>query len=146
MNKIYFAFIVLVGFSCAKNPAKTLNKLMKENKNLFNSDTVYEKDTIFSPSISKDTTFFSSKDTIFLIKEKMSIKYFFNSITGINYLQGKCDSDTIFVEKKIINNWVNYFEVQKNIIFSFIKKWLIIYVIIAVCLLIYVFLRKPFIF
>jgi hypothetical protein len=65
------------------------------------SDTITE--TIITESDSKDTIFKHSiiRDTVILKENKLTIKYFYNNNDSTVYLSGKCDSDTLYVDKVI---------------------------------------------
>jgi hypothetical protein len=63
------------------------------------SDTITE--TIYTESAEKDTIFKHSVDTIVLKENKLTVKYFYNNSDSTVYLSGKCDSDTLYVDKYI---------------------------------------------
>lgn len=96
----------------------------------YKSDTI--TNTIITKESSKDTIFHHSKDTVFIHKDKLTVKYFYNPIDCTNYLAGKCNSDTIRV-KKVINTVSNSFKewaywiiiaglVFNIVIIAFLKK------------------------
>jgi hypothetical protein len=60
-------------------------------------------DTIVTETVEKDTIFDwrTVKDTVVLRQDKLTVKYFHTDSTV--YLSGKCDPDTIRIEKQIIN-------------------------------------------
>jgi hypothetical protein len=62
-------------------------------------------DTIVTDSVVTDTVFKHRlvKDTVTLHKDKLTVKYFYNTTDSTVYLWGKCDSDTVYVQKQIIN-------------------------------------------
>jgi hypothetical protein len=70
-------------------------------KGWIKSDTITE--TIITESDSKDTIFKHSiyRDTVVLKENKLTVKYFYNNSDSTVYLSGKCDSDTLYVDKYI---------------------------------------------
>jgi uncharacterized membrane protein len=86
-------------------------------------------DTIVTDSVVTDTIFKHNlvRDTLTLHKDKLTVKYFFNTHDSTVYLWGKCDSDTVFVQKQIINmvksgNWFkdNWFQILCVLIIAFL--------------------------
>jgi hypothetical protein len=71
------------------------------SKGWIKSDTITE--TIITESDSKDTIFKHSiyRDTVVLKENKLTVKYFYNNSDSTVYLSGKCDSDTLYVDKYI---------------------------------------------
>jgi hypothetical protein len=88
-------------------------------------------DTVVTDSVVTDTIFKHNlvRDTLTLHKDKLTVKYFYNTTDSTVYLWGKCDSDTVFVQKQIINMaegrsgfWhfirVNWFAIVVLLVFS----------------------------
>lgn len=75
-------------------------------KKFCNSDTIQVTttihDTIIVDSIQVDTVFSESIDSVYLVKDKIEIRYV--KKYGKIYLEGKYKGDTIFYEKKIYIN------------------------------------------
>lgn len=59
-------------------------------------DTVYIPDTIIRPQIKTDTAFSVKVDTMYLEKEKVSIRYI--RTTDSVYIEAECKADTIIKE------------------------------------------------
>ena len=57
-------------------------------------DTISIHDSIFVHSVSTDTIFKHSrtKDTLILIKDRLTVKYFYNTKDSTVYLTGHCDT------------------------------------------------------
>lgn len=57
-------------------------------------DTISVHDSIFVHSVSTDTIFKHSriKDTLILIKDRLTVKYFYNTKDSTVYLTGTCDT------------------------------------------------------
>jgi hypothetical protein len=94
MKKLLFALLLLS--SCyTKNQA--IEKFC--NKDTIQVTTIIH-DTIIVDSIQVDTVFNESIDSVFITKNKIEIKYL--KKFGKIYLEGKCKSDTIYYEKKVM--------------------------------------------
>lgn len=84
-------------------------------KGWYKNDTII--DSVFTKESSKDTIFnnYYTRDTVILKENKLTVKYFYNNSDSTVYLSGKCESDTIIVEK-VINtvkgvhapNWIYF--------------------------------------
>jgi hypothetical protein len=94
MKKLLFA--VLLFSSCyTKNQA--IEKFC--NKDTIQVTTTIH-DTIIIDSIQVDTVFNESIDSVYLVKDKIEIRY--TKKYGKIYLEGKCKQDTVFYEKKVM--------------------------------------------
>lgn len=93
MKHLFILLLILT--SCS--PIKRLNRLQKNHPYLFTNivDTVKVPVNILVPKIEHDTVFkhVNSTDTVTLIKDRLTIRYFNNGDTV--YLSGKCDTLTI---------------------------------------------------
>jgi hypothetical protein len=94
MKKLIFALLLFS--SCY-----TKNQAIKK---FCNQDTIQVTtiiyDTIIIDSVKIDTVFNESIDSVFITKNKIEIKYL--KKFGKVYLEGKCKSDTIYYEKKVM--------------------------------------------
>lgn len=80
-----------------------LTRVKKKCNQSFQSDTLRIKDTIYSTSVKRDTTFFyNQKDTVVIREGKLVMKYFYTDSTV--YLKGECLTDTIYRDKFIVTN------------------------------------------
>jgi hypothetical protein len=94
MKKLLFSLLLFT--SCyTKNQA--IEKFC--NKDTIQVTTIIH-DTIIVDSIQVDTVFNESIDSVFITKNKIEIKYL--KKFGKIYLEGKCKSDTIYYEKKVM--------------------------------------------
>lgn len=126
-NLIFWVVVVSL-FSCT--PERRLSRLIKKNPELQN----VQIDTVVTSEVKKDTIFDwrTIKDTVIVKESKLTIKYFHTDSTV--YLSGKCESDTIYVEKRVI-------EVEDKGFFDFdISFWG--YALIALLVLIILIRKK----
>ena len=77
-------------------------KLTQKYPQLLKKDTVVYRDTLLSTEVRTDTSFIDKEltDTITITKDKLTIKYYKKD--SLIYIEGKCEEDTIFIEKKIM--------------------------------------------
>jgi hypothetical protein len=99
-------------------------------------DTIHVRDTIFVKESKIDTVFKWTKtsDTVRLNNDRLHIKYFYNTHDSTVYIQGKCDSLTIYRDKVVY--------VDKNVFeFDYIAKykW---YILIPLLIVLVVFIIK----
>lgn len=98
-----FLLVLLICFSSC-DPAKRIARIVKRNPDLVKVDTVWKKDTIIFPGVTKDSTFrFYHHDTVVLKKDNLTVKYYLNKDSTV-YLYGKCSTDTV----------IKYYPVQVN--------------------------------
>lgn len=135
MKKLIFALLLFS--SCY-----TKNQAVKK---FCNQDTVQFStiihDTIIVDSIQVDTVFNESVDSVYLVKDKIEIRYL--KRFGKVYLEGKCKGDTIYYEKKVMFEvpcktpklawykqlaadywWILPLILVLLVLLSFIRKWL----------------------
>lgn len=95
--------IIVVMFSCS--PQKKLQRLVNKHPELMQKDTMFVEihDTIYIESTSFDTvTQFFHSDTITVINsERLTLKYFYDTITKNIYHDVLIKKDTIFYEREI---------------------------------------------
>jgi hypothetical protein len=94
MKKLIFALLL---FSSCYTKNQAIKKFCNQDTIKF-STIIY--DTIIVDSIQIDTVFNEKIDSVFITKDKIEIKYI--KKFGKVYLEGKCKSDTIFYEKKVM--------------------------------------------
>ena len=93
MKKLIIALLLLS--SCyTKNQA--IEKFC--NKDTIQVSTIIH-DTIIIDSIQVDTVFNESIDSVYLVKDKIEIRYI--KKYGKIYLEGKCKGDTVFYTKEV---------------------------------------------
>lgn len=125
MVRIIPLLIFLSSCSCNWH-IKQLNKKCANWK----QDTIKVVDTIFIPTVQRDTVFhYLQKDTIVIKKEHLTMKYYFNSKDSTVYLSGKCDSIYKF---KVISVPYQKYEVKYD--YSNYIKWILIGLIVGVIL------------
>ena len=94
MKKLLFALLL---FSSCYTKNQAIQKFC--NQDTIQVTTIIY-DTIIIDSVKIDTVFNESIDSVFITKNKIEIKYL--KKFGKVYIEGKCKSDTIFYEKKVM--------------------------------------------
>lgn len=135
MKKLLFALLLLS--SCyTKNQA--IEKFC--NKDTIQVSTIIH-DTIIIDSIQVDTVFNQDIDSVYLVKDKIEIRYI--KKYGKIYLEGKCKGDTVLYTKEVFINapvltkklvWYKQYAADYwfiwplilviLVLLSFIRKWL----------------------
>lgn len=124
--------ISLLLFSCS--PQKRLNKILDRNPEFKQVDTLTILDTIYTDNVRLDTVFDidSLHDTIIVERDKLRIKTVFrdNKI----YVEGECESDTVFFERKIPVEKIIYVEDSfwTDVKKFFRKSWRILIMLVVV--------------
>lgn len=93
-----------MAFLFACSPQKRLNRLVRNHPELVRTDTIVIKDTIRDTIITNTElvhldTVISVKelsDTVTIVKENLTIRYYYDTIHDKVYLEGQCD--TIWIE------------------------------------------------
>lgn len=93
-NIILISLLVLITSCYTKNQA--IEKFCK--KDTIEISTILH-DTIIIESVQVDTVFSESVDSVYLVKDKIEIRYV--KKFGKVYLEGKCNGDTIFYTKEV---------------------------------------------
>jgi hypothetical protein len=94
MKKLIFALLL---FSSCYTKNQAIQKFC--NQDTIQVTTIIY-DTIIVDSVKIDTVFNETIDSVFITKNKIEIKYI--KKFGKVYIEGKCKSDTIFYEKKVM--------------------------------------------
>jgi hypothetical protein len=94
MKKLIFALLL---FSSCYTKNQAIQKFC--NQDTIQVTTIIY-DTIIIDSVKIDTVFNETIDSVFITKNKIEIKYI--KKFGKVYLEGKCKSDTIYYEKKVM--------------------------------------------
>jgi hypothetical protein len=102
--KTNLLLILLLLGSCTAQ--KHLDLALKKDPNLLKSDTVITHDTVVTKEVTTDTLLDATEihDTITIREEKLTMKYYYNTHDSTVYLEGKCDRDTLIIEKERITN------------------------------------------
>ena len=112
MNKVILLVIFLAIVSCS--PLKRFNKFIDKHPQFIQKDTIKVIDTTITIEAYKDTTFITSFDTVVLIEKNLEVKYFYDTITKITFVSGKCKPDTIISTKEVIVEKVVYTTTTKE--------------------------------
>lgn len=117
-------FLAMLTSLCSCNQKAWTKRGYK--KGWIKSDTITE--TIITESDSKDTIFKHSiiRDTVVLKENKLTVKYFYNNSDSTVYISGKCDSDTLYVDKVVTR-----IETKEGIHYRF---WLVVLLILFLLL------------
>lgn len=105
---LFFSVFILIGCS----PQKKLARLIKKHPELVTTDTVIDTIPIVVPGIKVDTTFKTvfSKDTTYIYKDKLVIKYFNDGKTTT--IDAEVKTDTIYKPVPVVVNKVVPFETK----------------------------------
>jgi|TARA_R100000084_G_scaffold38927_1_gene15670 hypothetical protein len=135
MNKIYFFAFLLSLFSCS--PIYRHQKLVEKYPFVHTQDTILLTDTISItvPEVKHDTVFSQHywteirKDTLFIEKERLTIKIFHDTIKDSIFVSGKCD--TVYKQKIITKKIpIRYYSKKSDLL-----KWIIIVAVISLLFL-----------
>lgn len=117
-----YLILILVLISCG--PQKRLNKLIDNNPELVQNDTIRDTISVIVPEIRTDTfiSLDSLIDTVYITKDRLQIK----TVIRDNqlFIEGKCDADTIYksieipVEKVVYLKDTPWTDVKK-----YVKRW-----------------------
>jgi len=117
-----YLILILVLISCG--PQKRLNKLIDNNPELVQNDTIRDTISVIVPEIRTDTfiSLDSLIDTVYITKDRLQIK----TVIRDNqlFIEGKCDADTIYksieipVEKVVYLKDTPWTDVKK-----YAKRW-----------------------
>lgn len=88
-------------WSCSAN--WHLRKAISKNPDLLKPSYVIISDTLIVPSVQHDTIFQFGlvRDTIVMVQDRLTVRYFYNTKDSTVYLQGECKADTIIREIKV---------------------------------------------
>jgi len=95
-------FLLLLIFILAScSPQKRLSRLVNHHPELKVVDTLHIRDTIPIPMVQADTLLHMDSlfDTVTFKKDRLKVSVL--RLHDTLYLQGKCEADTIFVDRKI---------------------------------------------
>jgi len=128
----YFMMAILVIMAivlCSCDCNWHLAQIKKKCGNHLQSDTIRIHDTLFVKESRVDTLFKWTKtsDTVRLNNDRLHVKYFYYNHDSTVYIQGKCESLTIYRDKLIY--------VDKNVFeFDYLDKykWYIIWPLIVI--------------
>ena len=110
-SSLLFLFVVFLT-SCLIKPTDVLKSreekdkirmgvLIKRNKDFLKTDTIRVRDTITTEVVETDTVFKQTEDTVYIEKDKLKIKYVYNTKTDSVFIEGKCDPDTVIIDKVV---------------------------------------------
>jgi len=107
-----YILILLLLVSCS--PEQRLQRLIKKHPDLIKTET--KIDTIYINSVSVDTIFKQTSDTVTIKENKLTMKYFYNNSDSTVYLSGHCKDSTIIVEtvKTTVNPGDSWEDTLKN--------------------------------
>ena len=100
IRTIYF-LLLLIFILASCSPQKRLSRLVNHHPELKIVDTLHIRDTIPIPRIQADTLLHMDSlfDTVTFKKDRLQVSVL--RLHDTLYLQGKCEADTIFVDRKI---------------------------------------------
>ena len=135
-------FLLLLIFILAScSPQKRLSRLVNHHPELKIVDTLHIRDTIPIPRIQADTLLHidSLFDTVTIKKDRLKVSVL--RLRDTLYLQGKCEADTIFVDRKIpVERIINLKPDRVDQLISRIP-WLVVGLISIILLILFLILR-----
>ena len=123
--------VVLSSCSCNYH----LSRVEKKCGSHVQKDTLIIHDTVITQRILHDTTFKHTNriDTLTLIKDRLTVKYYYNNRDSTVYLQGECASDTIYKTIKVPYEKTIYeFDYLKKYKWYIIIPLLILFILLVV--------------
>ena len=127
------------GCSVERRSQRHLKKAIRLNPDILKKDTILIHDTITTEEVKHDTVINLKHllDTFYLQKDKLSIKMV--KVHDSIWIEGKCDSDTIYFKKEVPVDKIIYKNYPKSIQ-KLVDWWWI--VLIAIGVLVLLFRRK----
>lgn len=100
-------------------------------------DTVYVDliDTVYTEGVEFDTIFKADLDTVYLQKDNLKVKFLYKD--SVVYLDARCESDTVYIDKQIPIEVVRY-KVPPPKVDHSITKWYIVLAIVLSLVAVYV--------
>lgn len=107
MKKLIFIISLIILSGCGSQ--WHLRKAIKKDPSILLTDTILVIDTVtfITETIRTDSTFIISKDTVIIIKDKLTIKHFIHNDSV--YIWGECEGDTIvkILEREVlVDRWI----------------------------------------
>ena len=102
---LIYLILALVVVSCSAQTR--LNRIVRKNPSLLKTttETIVVKDTVMftTERTIKDSLFFFENDTVVVKENNLTIKYFYDTVTKLSYIQGECDTITVteYIEKEV---------------------------------------------
>jgi hypothetical protein len=89
----YFIILLILLSSCSSR--WHLKRAIKKDPTIVQVDTIMVTDSVHvvTPFVSTDTIFKLSKDTITIVKDRLTMRHYYHNDSV--YLYGECESDTI---------------------------------------------------
>jgi hypothetical protein len=89
----YFIILLILLSSCSSR--WHLKRAIKKDPTIVQVDTIMVTDSVHvvTPFVSTDTIFKLSKDTVTIVKDRLTMRHYYHNDSV--YLYGECESDTI---------------------------------------------------
>ena len=104
-----------------------IKKAIQKDPSILEKDTIVFTDSVhvITEKVTHDSTFLVSKDTVIIIKDKLTMKHYYHNDSV--YLWGECASDTII-------KWKTYQVPVEKVVFneSFFPRWMWIVIALLV--------------
>lgn len=84
-----------------KQAQRKINRLVAKFPGLRTADTLLIQDTIIRNGVRVDTLFKPGRDTVIIKEGKMTIRHFYNREIDTVFVDGECETDTIYYEKRV---------------------------------------------
>lgn len=66
------------------------------------TDTVFISQEVILKEVKTDTIFQDVGDTVTLVKERLKVEYYRDTVTNQVYLSGECKTDTVYVDVPVV--------------------------------------------
>lgn len=96
--------LIFILFSCSAS--FHARKALKKNPNAFDADTVVVIDTVRIEIPKVDTTFIYEYDTVEYIQDKVTVKYYHDTVTNQVFIQADCPDPEVITKTETITNTV----------------------------------------
>lgn len=100
MIKLFFTAVLIIGGGCSAS--YHVKKAIKKNPLAFHADTLTVSDTIIIEVPKVDTVFTYRFDTVEYIKNRVKIKYHYDTLTKNVFIEADCPDDAVIYKTKTI--------------------------------------------
>tara|TARA_R110000824_G_scaffold10087_6_gene44804 strand:+ start:3565 stop:4011 length:447 start_codon:yes stop_codon:yes gene_type:complete len=122
--KTYIQIVLISLLLIGCSPQERLNRLISNNPQLVQQDTIIVRDTVVVENYNYDTTtIIKLYDTTTVINnERVVLKYYYDTLREVIYHEVECLGDTVYTEKlitveKAVFRELSWWEKYKELIF-----------------------------
>ena len=117
----YITLLPIAATLAACSPEKRLARLVRNNPQLVQSDTVRDTIAVYMPAVEHDTLFNLSFDTMYMDTGRLHVAVHVDTILRKVYVKGTCDADTVF---KTVDRIINTTQPVQTIVKRKLSWWL----------------------